>query len=136
MIFNQCSTSPSLLTCFLTIVAVKIMLKWKGFGRTLQYLHRRLSVVAVAPGAHDALVRATERNVALMAALYPGRARCLEQSLALYWLLRRRGVPVEFAIGAQPYPFAAHAWVTYNGKPVNDLAEHVAWYLPLPLPLP
>ena len=133
---NQRSTSPSLSTCVLTIVAVKVLLAWAGFGRTLQYLHRRLSVIVVAPGAHEALVRATERNVALVAALYPGRARCLEQSLALYWLLRRRGVPVDFAIGAQPYPFAAHAWVTYNGKPVNDLDEHVAWYLPLPLPLP
>ena len=133
---HQRSTPPGLSSCGLTIVAVKVMLTWIGFGRTLQYLHRGLSAVAAAPGTHEALVRATERNVAFVAALYPGRARCLEQSLALYWLLRRRGVPVEFVIGAQPYPFAAHAWVTYNGKPVNDLAEHVAWYLPLPLPLP
>ena len=68
-----------------------------------------------------------------MAALfYPGRARCLEQSLALYVLLRRRGVPAELKLGVQPYPFNAHAWVELNGSPLNERLETVRQFVPLP----
>ena len=69
-------------------------------------------------------------------ALYPGRALCLEQSLALYYLLRRRGVPVRYCQGVQPYPFEAHAWVEYGGTPINDVIDHVTLFARFPDQLP
>jgi hypothetical protein len=70
--------------------------------------------------------------VAIAAAFYPGRAQCLEQSLALFLLLRRRAMPVELRIGVQPFPFTAHAWVEHNGRPVNEQEDFVTRLAPFP----
>jgi hypothetical protein len=69
-------------------------------------------------------------------AMYPGRAMCLEQSLTLYYVLRRMGIHAEYRQGVQPHPFRAHAWVEYEGAPINDLAEHVRLFTLLPNQLP
>jgi transglutaminase-like putative cysteine protease len=69
-------------------------------------------------------------------ALYLGRAKCLEQSLALYYLLRRQGVAVAYCQGVQPYPFRAHAWVEYRGQVINDVPEHARFFARLPEQLP
>jgi hypothetical protein len=77
-----------------------------------------------------------EYAVAMAGALYPARAMCLEQSLTLYYLLRREGILVGYCQGAVPYPFESHAWVEYRGEPVNDVAEHVKLFAKLPALLP
>lgn len=69
-------------------------------------------------------------------AFYPGRARCLEQSLALYYLLRRQGVAVKYCHGVQFYPFQAHAWIEYEGSVINDVAPHVKHFARFPDQLP
>lgn len=81
-------------------------------------------------------MKATERAVAMAGALYPGRALCLEQSLVLYYLLRRQRVAVRYCQGIQPHPFEAHAWVEYEGKPLNDVAEHAKLFTRFPDQLP
>jgi hypothetical protein len=81
-------------------------------------------------------VRGAARSVAMAAALYPGRARCLEQSLVLYYLLRRRGVAVRYRQGVMPHPFQAHAWIEYDGEVITDVAEHAAQFSSLPDQLP
>lgn len=50
------------------------------------------------------------------------RANCLEQSLTLWWLLRRRGFEAELRIGARKRgeTFEAHAWVELEGAVLND----------------
>ena len=47
---------------------------------------------------------------------------CLEQSLTLWWLLRRRDVPAQLRIGVQKQgdQFQAHAWVELAGAVLND----------------
>ena len=52
---------------------------------------------------------------------------CLEQSLVLWWLLRRRGIAAELRIGARKEfeRFEAHAWVEVDSAALNDAnAEH------------
>jgi hypothetical protein len=78
------------------------------------------------------VVARIDRAVAVAAALYPGRALCLERSLTLYYYLRRAGIGAEFRLGARPHPFEAHAWVEYAGEPVNDFPEHLVPFIPLP----
>jgi hypothetical protein len=67
-----------------------------------------------------------------MSALLPLRVRCLEQSLTLYWLLRRRGVQVSLRLGVNPYRFRAHAWIEYDGKAIEEDPESIAALSPLP----
>ncbi|MGH9682086.1 MAG: lasso peptide biosynthesis B2 protein [Candidatus Acidiferrales bacterium] len=52
---------------------------------------------------------------------------CLERSLVLWWLLRRRRIPVELRIGGRKESgrFEAHAWVEVAGAIFDDAAgEH------------
>jgi hypothetical protein len=54
-------------------------------------------------------------------------ANCLEQSLVLWWLLRRLGIAAELRIGARKEAgrFDAHAWVEVGSVVLNDAgAEH------------
>jgi hypothetical protein len=57
----------------------------------------------------------------------PGPVTCLTRSLLLRWLLRRRGIASELRIGVQLVQgkLDAHAWVEYEGIPIND-AQDVA----------
>jgi hypothetical protein len=57
---------------------------------------------------------------------------CLERSLVLWWLLRRRGIPAELRIGALKNAsiFEAHAWVELDGAVINDAGEVHRHYAP------
>lgn len=123
---------PSVLHCGLLIAAVKIMLKACGFDATTSHIRRKVATVRPGDPPDDTFVKRTEYAVAMAAALYPGRALCLERSLVLYYLLRRRGIAVTYCQGVQPYPFLAHAWVEYRGQPINDVLEHVQLFARLP----
>lgn len=127
---------PSVLRCGLMLFALKVLLKARSLGWTLQWLKRQVLTVpeAVSVDADD--LQASEYAVAMAGAFYPGRALCLEQSLVLYYLLRRQGAPVKYCQGVQPYPFLSHAWVEYRGEPINDVAEHVKEFARLPDQLP
>ncbi len=61
---------------------------------------------------------ATERHL-----LFP--ANCLERSLALWWLLRRHGIPAELRIGGRKENgrFEAHAWVEWNGTVLSESGD-------------
>ena len=52
----------------------------------------------------------------------PIPATCLTRSLLLGWLLQRRGVTSQLRIGVRLVQgtLAAHAWVEYEGVPIND----------------
>jgi transglutaminase-like putative cysteine protease len=123
---------PSLLRCGFLILAAKAALRLLGFARTYRLIRARLAHQQLIAQIDPEAVSKTERIVALAGALYPGRAMCLEQSLVLYYCLRRAGVQAVFRLGVQAYPFAAHAWVELGGHPVNDILEHVRWFAPVP----
>lgn len=48
----------------------------------------------------------------------PRDPRCLRKSLVLSALLARRGIGATLVIGVRPDPFAAHAWVERDGRPL------------------
>src|ERR1700735_3515492 len=50
---------------------------------------------------------------------------CLERSLTLWCLLRRRGIPAELCVGARKEAgiFEAHAWVECEGVAINGTSE-------------
>ncbi len=60
----------------------------------------------------------------------PYDSRCLFRSLTLTALLGRRGIPSTLVIAVRCTPFAAHAWVEHDGRPLlapgRDDFERVA----------
>jgi transglutaminase superfamily protein len=117
--------APSVLRCMVTIFALKLAVKWFGLWRTLCWIGRDTAEGAACLNDQAARTKATELVVATAAAFYPGRALCLEQSLTLYYILRRQGIPVTYCQGVQSQPFQAHAWIEYDGEPLNDMPERV-----------
>ena len=62
---------------------------------------------------------------------WPFGGRCLQRSLVLIWLLRRRGIAGQMRIGVLKGAdqMAAHAWVEVAGEPVNDTPGHCAAFV-------
>jgi hypothetical protein len=125
----------SVLSCGTMISVLKAALRLGGFAWTTKWIRRRVQCVPTT-SANAAVVTATASAVAMAGALYPGRALCLEQSLVLYYLLRRQGFPVRYCHGVRPHPFQAHAWVEHGNEPINDVSEHVALFMRFPDLLP
>ena len=121
--------APGFITSFATIALIDLALRRFGFARSVA-LARRLGRQRSEQTNSRELAQEACRRLAMAALFYPGRARCLEQSLALYILLRRRGVPAELKLGVQPFPFNAHAWVELNGAPLNERLETVRQFVP------
>ena len=119
---------PAMVSSFLLLAATDLALRTLGFSRTVA-IARRLGHSRAAGDSE--LVSEVCRRVAVAAVLYPGRARCLEQSMALYVLLRRRGIAADLRLGVQPYPFNAHAWVELNGVALNEEPEIISQFVPL-----
>jgi Transglutaminase-like superfamily len=57
---------------------------------------------------------------------------CLDRSLALCWMLRRRGMPAELRIGArkEAKQLEAHAWVELYGSALGDAGEEHLHFVP------
>ena len=127
---------PSVFTGGVMIFTLKAALRVRGFGRVIGWIWRRAVPIPATAWLDAEAVKAAERAVATAGALYPGRARCLEQSLVLYYLLRRHGVAVKYCQGVMARPFEAHAWIEYRGEVVNDIAEHANQFARLPDQLP
>jgi transglutaminase superfamily protein/coenzyme PQQ synthesis protein D (PqqD) len=127
---------PSVFRCGLTIVRIKRSLRKQKFERTMAWIRAAVTPIPATEDAEMAQVRALEYAVAMAGAFYPGRAKCLEQSLTLYLLARRQGVAVRYCQGVQLYPFEAHAWITYQGQVINDVPEHVRHFTIFPDQLP
>ena len=117
---------PSVAMCFLTLSYVWVALRLIGLQRTLKGLRRfersdhiRNSVTT------EAILATVLRNSAIAGAWYPGRARCLERSVTLAFLLRRQGIDAKLRIGVRQYRPGAHAWVEFQGRPINESAEEI-----------
>jgi len=65
------------------------------------------------------------------------RPNCLEQSLVLWWLLRRRGIEAALRIGARKDSnrFEAHAWLELNSQVLNDASAEHRHFVPFERPI-
>ena len=121
------------LRCACLLFVVKQALRVRGFAWTMSWIMKPGPATSSLVTDTRHLVEAVERRVAMAAAFYPGRARCLEQSMVLFYLLRRRGIEATLALGVQAHPFLAHAWLEHEGRVVNDVLEHVNWFARFPV---
>lgn len=107
-----------------------------GYRRWHAFLASRLPSLfagesSVAQDSHVSPERAAQMvDAAAREGFHKGT--CLERSLVLWWLLRRRQVPAQICIGARKTAsvFEAHAWVQVNGTVINDTGEVHEHYAP------
>jgi hypothetical protein len=62
---------------------------------------------------------------------YPKSVACLQRSVALTSMLRKRGVAADLKIGVRQSPFESHAWVEVDGRIINDAESVRDAYEPL-----
>lgn len=125
---------PGLLTTALCLAFLRCAVVILGYARTrrlAQWFSKAPRQEPMSPGPQLKLAHAVAAQVSLVAAVLPGRAMCLEQSLALYTLLRRRGLAPQLVLAVQPYPFVAHCWVEVDGTPINETEARIGHFEPL-----
>jgi hypothetical protein len=111
---------------------ISFSLRLRGFRKTQASLQKFL------PSLNDALHAAARESTNLTVRMVRAAVRhsvghptCLEESLALWWLLGRKRIAAELRIGVrkQGDKFEAHAWVEREGAALNEpeaLHEHYA----------
>ncbi len=76
------------------------------------------------------LISAVRKSQAIFLRNTRPRDNCLARSLALWAILRRRnlGTRVQVGFRSRDGKMEGHAWVEYEGQPLNESAEQVATY--------
>ena len=122
---------PSARALFLRAAAllpfISLSLRLRGFRATQTSLENRLpkglSMLSDrSSGTQAESAALTARMVRSAAYRTWGAPACLEQSLALWWLLARQGIASSVRIGARKtvQKFEAHAWVECDGLALNE----------------
>jgi hypothetical protein len=106
---------------------ISLSLRLRGFQATQTSLQKRLPKALTAisdqsSGAQSESIGLTARMVRSAAHRTWGSPACLEQSLALWWLLGRQGIASSVRIGTRKSAekFEAHAWVECDGVALNE----------------
>ena len=123
---------PLVFRCMLALLAAYLACRALGGVRAARGAARVVPRPAgLREGARDR-ANAIAHAIVCAAALLPGRVQCLEQSIALFVVLRREHLPARLRFGAQAHPFLAHAWVECDGEPLNENREQLARIVPFP----
>jgi hypothetical protein len=109
---------------------VRWSLRLRGYGKTFTWLQRRIQfqskVGETRPESRDQM-QVTCRMVRAALRYSLAQFSCLEESLTLWYLLRKQGIPACLRIGVlkENEKFEAHAWVEHAGEALNqDEAIH------------
>jgi len=117
------------------LVFVAMSLRTRGYKKTQAWLQKRLesrNATALDAGSIGELVPITCRMVRAAQRHGLTRSTCLEESLALWYLLGRQNISSRIRIGVrkQAGKFEAHAWVEYEGEALNQPGELHRHYAP------
>jgi hypothetical protein len=114
----------ALLEAVVLLAAAPFLVRWTRFRRGSSIVERARNhgADAGAPESSLAEARAIARMVAAAASHGFVRPRCLEHSLALWLLLRRRGIGCDLRLGVRRADgrCEAHAWVEAYGVSLSD----------------
>jgi hypothetical protein len=110
-------------------------LRFLGFRRWKEFVERRVKRANAGAVQPRTSAVAAQRIVQLEEAAarnLPFKTNCLEQSLVLWPLLRRRGFSAELKFGARKDAgkFEAHAWVELDGEALNNDSEENRGFVP------
>lgn len=100
------------------IPLVALMVKVVGIERTALWLKNDAKYSPENNNLQNAMRLFQAQRKAVKISFW--RGNCLSRSLVLHWLLHRNGVDAEFCVGVRTQPsFKAHAWITFQGRPLN-----------------
>jgi hypothetical protein len=112
---------------FLGLITAKFILSTGGFSKLYSAVHR-WRVRGKMPSSDISLAAAVFHAVDRAARFFPKRTWCLELAAAAVWILRWYGFRAEFVIGCRRLPFASHAWVELDNKPLNQAHDILTRY--------
>ena len=104
---------------------VRASLRLRGYNRTYVSLQKKLHPEVGLPSGSAKEVEKTSRMVRVALRYSPARFTCLEQSLTLWYLLRKQGIATQLRIGVRKMDgkFEAHAWVEHQGVALQQPGE-------------
>ncbi len=108
----------SLLEAWGALAVFFVGLRWMSYERLESSGHSGLEEME----EQLQIARQLHRFVGLASHLHLLPMTCLVQSLALRWMLRRRGIASQLKIGATKVSGAlrAHAWLEINGEKIGE----------------
>ena len=110
-----------------SLLRIGLSLRLRGYVPTPRRLESALqrNRPRPEPGEPLAIAFALHWAVEVAAGNLPYAPRCLERSLALWWMLGRRGLEADLRIGVRRADagLEAHAWVELLGHQINDGAD-------------
>jgi Transglutaminase-like superfamily len=113
---------------------IALSLRLRGFKKTREALQKKLLLSRPKePVENERVAEAVQltcRMVSAGAHYGPLRPTCLVESLALWYLLQKQGIPANLRIGVRKASkkFEAHAWVEYAGTALNQTEEQHQHY--------
>lgn len=122
-----------LLEALAIVSALPMALRLAGVQRAMRMLSRSLDGDGPRRRVDETRAREVARIVAMASRHAATTNTCLHRSLALWWLLGRRGLASELKMGARHADgrLDAHAWVEHAGLVVNDDPSVASAYTPL-----
>jgi hypothetical protein len=107
---------------------IALSLRFRGFKKTKEALQKKLSLISPQQRPKQKAAEMVQRTCRMVRAgahygvVHP---TCLEESLALWYLLQKQSLPAGLRIGVRKLPekFEAHAWVEYEGVALNQAEE-------------
>ncbi len=118
------------------IPIVEVLLLSIGFKRTASLIWNPKQRSSLADKETARLLKRHARLMRKVVRVLPF-GRCLAQSLVLGRVLQSKGVSVALVFGQSKadHKLAAHAWLEYQGKPVNESAAVAKKYVPFQTPV-
>ena len=114
-----------LLQALVLLPVITLLVKSLGLGKTQSWLVRLTSLPISSSPPQSERIWSTVKMVKIATRYHRFWNNCLRESLLLWWLLYRQGIISELRLGVQNQQgqFQAHAWVEYNGYPLNEFED-------------
>lgn len=105
-----------------------VTLKFRGLAGVIARMQRRRN----APGPDEQSLRDLVSGFALLRPFFFAlRDRCLLSSVVLSEFLARYHVRSQCVFGVRARPFAAHCWLEFNNRVLNDSVERARAFTPI-----
>lgn len=112
---------PSILEAlyaYFVLISVYIRMSLFGFYHLIEKLKRH--DLALTESKNTEIIQQKVWALNQASFYFPKRVKCLEWSLALCFILLRKGQKATLQIGLQNFPFASHAWVKVDNEIIAD----------------
>lgn len=114
-----------------TRLITHVSMKRQTLALTLAGVRRSKHKIARDPEASDTQALMTIAALRATSRWLPVKDQCLPWSVAGALFLHRHRIPADLVIGVRMRPFAAHAWLQWQGAVLNDDLDEVLPYTPI-----